>query len=88
MASRLTIVSLDKTDAREQSLNTILTLCKTHNILIKPSKVEGPTTSLTFFGIHLNTTPMEATPERKQSLLQELPSLHTRNKCTKQESHW
>ena len=52
----------------------MLTLSKTHNVPIKPSKVEGPPTSLTFLGIHLNAS---IAPERKQSLLQELSSSHT-----------
>ena len=56
---------------------------------IKPSKVEGPSTLLTFLGIHLNTVTMEAsiTVDRKQALLQELRSLHDRisKKCTKRE---
>ena len=49
--------------------------------------IEGPTTTLTFLGILLNTTSMEAsiTSERKQALLQELSSTHARKKCTKQE---
>ena len=65
----------------------MLTLCNILNVPIKPSKVEGPTTSLTFLGINLNTITMEAsiTSERKQSLLQELSALHACNKCTKQE---
>ena len=74
-------------DVCEHSLNAMLTLCNILNVPIKPSKVEGPTTSLTFLGIHLNTITMEAsiTSERKQSLLQELSALHARNKCTKRE---
>ena len=74
-------------DVCEQSLNAMLTLCNILNVPIKPSKVEGPTTLLTFLGIHLNTIAMEAsiTSERKQSLLQELSALHARNKCTKRE---
>ena len=74
-------------DVCEHSLNAMLMLCNILNVPIKPSKVEGPTTSLTFLGIHLNTITMEAsiTSERKQSLLQELSALHARNKCTKWE---
>ena len=65
----------------------MLTLCKTLNAPIKPSKMEGPTTSLTFLGIHLDTISMEAniTEERKQSLLQELTMLQSQHKCTKRE---
>ena len=65
----------------------MLTLCKTLNAPIKPSKMEGPTTLLTFLGIHLDTISMEAniTEERKQSLLQELTMLQSWHKCTKRE---
>ena len=65
----------------------MLMLCNILNVPIKPSKVEGPTTSLTFLGVHLNTITMEAsmyilrTSERKQSLLQELSALRI---CTQQ----
>ena len=52
-----------------------------------PCKVEGPTTSLTFLGINLDTISMEAniTEEKKQSLLQELSMLQSQHKCTKRE---
>ena len=65
-------------DVCEKSLNTMLTLCSVLNVPIKPLKVEGPTTSLTFLGIHLNTITTEAsiTSERRQFLLQELSALH------------
>ena len=65
----------------------MLTFCDKINASIKPSKVEGPTTCLTFLGIQINTISMEAsiTSERKQSLLNELQLLHTRHKCTKHE---
>ena len=41
---------------------------------IKLSKVEGPTTSINFLGIRLNSITMEASisADRKQSLLEEL----------------
>ena len=66
----------------EEKLHVMLALCAKLNVPIKPSKVEGPTTSLTFLGIHFNTTSMEAsfTSERKQALLHELSSLHARKK--------
>ena len=62
----------------EESPHAMLALCEKLSVPIKPSKVEGPTTSLIFLGIHLNTTSTEAciTSERKQALLQELSSLH------------
>ena len=55
----------------------MFTLCGNINALIKSSKVEGPTTSLTFLGIHLNSNTMEASfsDERKQALLSELTGM-------------
>ena len=68
-------------------LHSMLTFCNKINAPIKQSKVEGPTTCLTFLGIQLDTISMEAsiTSERKQSLLNELQLMHTRHKCTKCE---
>ena len=69
------------------NLHTMLTFCDKINAPIKPSKVEGPITCLTFLGIQINTISMEAsiTSERKQSLLNELQLLHNHHKCTKHE---
>ena len=70
-----------------QNLNAMLTLCEKINSPVKSSKIEGPSTSLTFLGIHLDTVIMEAsiTSERKESILQELRYLHSRHKCTKRQ---
>ena len=70
-----------------QNLNAMLSLCEKINSPVKSSKIEGPSTSLTFLGIHLDTVTMEAsiTAERKESLLQELRYLHSRHKCTKRQ---
>ena len=53
---------------------SMFTLCSNINAPIKSSKVEGPTTSSTSLGIHLNSTTMEASisDERKHALLNEL----------------
>ena len=74
-------------DECEQNLNFMLTLCRKLNVPIKPSKVQGPATSLTFLGIRLNTISMEAsiTSERKQSLLQDLLFMQAHKKCIKRE---
>ena len=55
--------------------------------MLKLSKVEGPTTSLTFLGIHLDSATMKASisNERKHALLKELQRMHRRDKCTKKE---
>ena len=70
-----------------ENLQLVFTLCSNINAPIKSSKVEGPTTSLTFLGIHLNSKTMEASisDERKHALLNELTWMHHQHKCTKRE---
>ena len=68
-------------------LHIMLTICNTINALIKQSKVEGPTTLLTFLGIQLDTISMKTsiTSEQKQSLMNEIHLMHNCHKCTKHE---
>jgi len=70
-----------------QNLQSIFTVCDKINAPIKLSKVEGPTTLLTFLGIHLNSTTMEASisDDRKRALLDELHWMKHQDKCTKRE---
>ena len=70
-----------------RNLNSMLVLCEHINAPIKPSKIEGPSTSITFLRIHLDTVAMEAsiTPERKEALLAELNQLYWRRRCLKRE---
>ena len=70
-----------------RNLNSMLALCECINAPIKPSKIEGPSTSITFLGIHLDTVAMEAsiTPECKEALLAELNQLYWRRRCLKRE---
>jgi len=77
------------TDDCKNNLTVMLTLCNKINAPVKSSKVEGPSTSLTFLGIHLNTSIVEAciTQERKQTLLSELIHLRHHRNCTKQMLH-
>ena len=65
----------------------MLSLCERINAPIKSSKIEGPTTSITFLGIHLDTIAMEAsiTSERKEALLAELNQMYWRHRCKKRE---
>ena len=65
----------------------MLQLCEQIQATIKPSKIEGPSTSITFLGIHLDTVAMVAsiTQERKDSLLAELNQLYWQRQCTKRE---
>jgi len=69
------------------NLSAMFTLCDRINAPIKMSKVEGPTTSLTFLGIRLNTITMEASisSEKKLELLHELHWMTHKSSCTKKE---
>ena len=70
-----------------QNLQSMFTLCEKINAPIKLSKVEGPTTSLTFLGILLNSLTMEASisDDRKHALMDELRWMRQRDKCTQRE---
>ena len=58
-----------------KSLSSMLSLCDTLNIPLKPEKMVGPTTSLTFLGVELDTTSMTARlPQDKLTAL--LSELH------------
>ena len=69
------------------NLSAMLSLCQRINAPVKPSKVEGPTTLLTFLGILIDTSTMTAsiTDERKQDLISSLQSLLQHSKCTKRQ---
>ena len=69
------------------NLSAMLSLCRKINAPVKPSKIEGPTTRLTFLGVLIDTSTMTAsiTDERKQDLLSSLQSLLHRSKCTKRQ---
>ena len=68
------------------NLTSMLSLCKRINAPVKSSKIEGPSTSITCLGIHLDTIAMEAsiTPERKEALLVEY-QLYWCQRCMKWE---
>ena len=63
----------------QHNLSQMMSLCQAIGAPIKAEKVEGPTTSLTFLGIVLNTISMEASIslERKSSLLTAIHSFCT-----------
>ena len=65
----------------------MLSVCQKINAPVKLTKVEGPSTSITFLGIVINTTTMTVSisSERKQELLSALQSMIERCKCTKQQ---
>ena len=69
------------------NLNSMLSLCERINAPIKLSKIEGPSTSITFLGIQLDTITMEAsiTPQCKYAILAELNQLYRRCGCKKRE---
>ena len=69
------------------NVNSMLSLCEHINAPIKSSKIEGPSISITFLGIQLDTIAMEAsiTPECKEALLAELNQLYWCCRCKKRE---
>ena len=69
------------------NLEAMLSVCQKINAPVKLTKVEGPSTSITFLGIVINTITMTASisSERKQELLSALQSMIERRKCTKQQ---
>ena len=69
------------------TFSSMLSLCEHINAPIKSSKIEGPSTCITFPGIQLDTIAMEAntTPECKEALLVELNQLHWHRRCRKRE---
>ena len=71
----------------QNNLEAMLSVCQKINAPVKLTKVEGPSTSITFLGIVINTITMIASisSERKQELLSALQSMIERYKCTKQQ---
>ena len=63
----------------------MLSLCTTINAPVKTSKIDGPSTRLTFLGIVIDTEGMTAgiSPERKTDLILSIQSLRRKDKCTK-----
>ena len=61
------------------NLAAMLSLCRYLNAPVKTSKVEGPTTNLTFLGIVINTNTMQASisMERKLELTMELHRIYS-----------
>ena len=66
------------------NLQAMISLC-TINAPVKTSKIDGPSTRLTFLGIVINTEGMTAgiSPERKADLILSIQSLRRKDKCTK-----
>ena len=69
------------------NLEAMLSVCHKINAPVKLTKVEGPSNSITFLGMVINTITMTASisSERKQELLSALQSMIERCKCTKQQ---
>ena len=69
------------------NLTSMLSLYKRTNAHVKSSKIEGPSTSITFLQLHLDTIAMETsiTPEHKEALLAELNQLYWHRRCMKRE---
>ena len=73
------------TDICHKNMQHMLSLCSRVNAAVKPEKVEGPTTLLTFLGVLLDTVTMQAsiTQERKAEIVQALLKLRGKRTCTK-----
>jgi len=65
----------------------MLSLCTTINAPVKTSKIDGPSTTLTFLGIVIDTEEMTAdiSPEKKADLILSLQSLRQKDKYTKHQ---
>jgi len=63
----------------------MLSLSTTINAPVKSSKIEGPSTKITFLGIVIDTDEMTAdiSLERKADLILSIQSLRRKDKCTK-----
>ena len=70
-----------------QNMAMMNQLCQHINAPTKPEKEEGPSTVLTFLGIQLDTTTMQAsiTQERKEEVLHAIRHIHKRHTCTKRD---
>ena len=69
----------------EQNMRSMAQLCSAVRAPLKQEKTEGPTTTLTFLGIELNSATMTASisEQRKEELLQSLRSVVASHTCTK-----
>ena len=75
-----------QSDLCSQHMATMLSVCNTLGAPVKPEKVEGPATTITFLGVQLDTVEMTAsiTPDRRQDLLTDLQRIRSAHTCTKQ----
>ena len=73
------------TDVCRQNVQLMTELCTSINAPVKHEKTEGPSTSITFLGIRLDSVAMTGsiTPARKEELLQSLHTFITSRTCTK-----
>ena len=69
----------------QQHMDTMTQVCSIINAPIKREKTEGPATSITFLGIHLDSVAMTAsiTTQRKHELMAAMHSILSRRTCTK-----
>jgi hypothetical protein len=74
------------TNTCQSNMQAMIQACSAINVPIKPEKTEGPSTTLTFLGIQLDSVAMRAsiTTERKQELLAAISHLYPKRTCTKQ----
>ena len=69
----------------EQSQQKMLTLCESLGAAVKPYKVIGPTTRISFLGIFIDSITWTASvsEERKEGIQQELQHMTKCHMCTK-----
>ena len=81
------VVGSPATPECQHSLNSIMAICTQLGVPLAMEKIEGPTTSLTFLGIQIDTEKMQARlPADKLSRLQrELTSWQAKKSCTRNE---
>ena len=71
----------------QTGLNTMLSICKSLGVPLADEKIEGPSTCLSFLGIELDSTTMQARlPQDKLTRLrQELATWQVKKSCTRKE---
>lgn len=74
-------------NACQENMNKMVTLCETLGAPLKEEKMEGPTTCITFLGIELDSHSMVARlpADRKSELQDALSKIRSKKKCTKRE---
>ena len=75
------------TNTCQSNMDAMARACSVINAPTKPEKTEGPSTTITFLGIQLDSMTMQAsiTAKRKEELLVAIADILTKRTCTKQQ---